>query len=136
MAFFEGHGWAQDWITHWTQESDSLFWELNVLDSGTFEVWLEQTASPSQLGTKLTLTTSSDTLRYTLQQSFNPTRIPSPDRVSRKEAPEQTWNKVFLGIVNLKPGPETIFLIAKDIPAQGLGDIFNLRLVPKNRKSK
>lgn len=136
LAFFEGHGWAQDWITHWTQESDSLFWELDVLDSGTFEVWLEQTASPAQLGAKLTLTTSSDTLRYTLQQSFNPTRIPSPDRVLRKEAPEQTWNKVFLGIVNLKPGPETIFLIAKDIPAQGLGDIFNLRLVPKNRKSK
>jgi arylsulfatase A-like enzyme len=136
LRFFEGHGWAQDWTTNWKQESDSLFWELEVLSPGIFEVWLEHAASPSQIGSQLILSTSSSALEYTLDESFSPVQIPNPDRVPRKEAPEQTWNKIHLGEITLKSGFEKILITAKNIPAEGLGDIFNLRLVPENKNSK
>ena len=136
LRYFEGHGWAQDWTTNWKQESDSLFWELEVLSPGLFEVWLEYAASPLQIGAQLILTTSSSTLESTLNKSFSPVQIPSPDRVPRKEAPEQTWNKIHLGEITLKSGFETILITAKNIPAEGLGDLFNLRLVTKSKNSK
>ncbi|TDQ16942.1 arylsulfatase A [Algoriphagus boseongensis] len=133
LKFFEGHGWAQDWVTNWKNESDSLVWNLNVIDSGEFEVWLEYSAAPNQLGAELSLSTSSTTLTQTLDLSFEPIQIPSPDRVPRKEAPEQTWNRILLGQIQLAVGKEKLTLSAKKIPSEGLGDVFSVRLLPKNK---
>ncbi len=130
MKFFEGHGWAQDWVTNWKEESDSLSWNLEVLDPGVYEVWIDYAALPSQVGSELRLKTSNGQLTKTLSSSFIPKQIPSPDRVPRKEAPEQTWGKLYLGKIELKQGNEKISLSAKNITAEGLGDLFSLRLIP------
>ncbi|GMQ31403.1 arylsulfatase [Algoriphagus confluentis] len=133
LKFFEGHGWAQDWVTNWKNESDSVVWPLNVIDSGEFEVWLEYSAAPNQLGAELNLSTSSTNLTQTLDQGLESIPIPSPDRVPRKEAPEQTWNRILLGQIQLAEGKEKLILSAKKIPSEGLGDIFSIRLLPKNK---
>ena len=133
LKFFEGHGWAQDWVTNWKNESDSLVWPLNVIDSGEFEVWLEYSAAPNQLGAELNLSTSSTNLTQTLDQGFESIQIPSPDRVTRKEAPEKTWNRILLGQIQLAAGKERLILSAKKIPSEGLGDVFSIRLLPKNK---
>ncbi|GMQ25351.1 sulfatase-like hydrolase/transferase [Algoriphagus sp. oki45] len=133
LKFFEGHGWAQDWVTNWKNDSDSLVWNLNVIDSGEFEVWLEYSAAPNQVGAELNLSTSSTNLTQTLDQGLESIPIPSPDRVPRKEAPEQIWNKILLGQIQLAAGKERLTISAKKIPSEGLGDVFSVRLLPKNK---
>jgi arylsulfatase A len=130
MKFFEGHGWAQDWVTNWKEESDSISWNLEVLDPGWYEIWMDYTALPTQAGSRIKLKTTLNQLSKTISTSFIPKQIPSPDRVPRKEAPEQTWNKMYLGKTELKLGSEKITLSAIQIKPEGFGDIFSLRLVP------
>ena len=130
LEFFEGHGWAQDWVTNWKQESDSLTWSLEVLDPGWYEVWVDYTSLPSQTGAQLQLKTSHSQLSGNLSSPYTPTQIPSPDRVPRKEAPEQTWNSLFLGRTALKSGPEKLTLTATQIKTEGLGELFSIRLIP------
>ncbi|WP_111668780.1 arylsulfatase [Algoriphagus litoralis] len=130
IRFFEGHGWAQDWLTNWKGESDSIFWKVNVLDSGEFEVFLEYTASEDQVGAKMKLTHGASHLEWILSEAFYPKSISSPDRVPRKEAPEQTWGLISIGKIQLGPGLQEFRVTASDIPQVGLGDIYSIRLRP------
>lgn len=132
LRFFEGHGWAQDWVTDWKLETDSLIWNIDVLSPGEYEVWLEYSSLESQLGSEFYLTGQEQNLFRSLDQSFVPDRIPSPDRVPRKEAPEQTWGKIQLGDINLSKNTNKLILTAKNIPPSGVADVFSLRLIPKN----
>lgn len=130
IRFFEGHGWAQDWLTNWKNDSDSIYWKLNVLDSGEFQVWVEFAANEYQIGAKFRLANGSNLLSWTLSEPFISKTIPSPDRVQRKEAPEQTWELMPLGNITLNAGPQTLRITAQDIPKAGLGDIYSIRLRP------
>ena len=130
LRFFEGHGWAQDWVTNWKNEVDQLRWDLNVLEAGTFEVWLEKANSENQTGHEWILTDGSNQLSQLVQEPFIHEVIPSPDRVPRKEAPEQTWNKLKLGEISLAAGQVSLTLQAKNISKDGAGDVMSLRLIP------
>lgn len=134
LAFFEGHGWAQDWVKNWKKESDSLTWSLEVFDPGVYEVWMEYTAHESQIGATLQLKTSNSVLSKILDEPFEPGIIVSPDRIPRKEALEQTWNKILLGKITLNSGEENLTLSAKQIKPAGVGELFGLRLIPIKRE--
>lgn len=134
LAFFEGHGWAQDWVKNWKKESDSLTWSLEVFDPGVYEVWMEYTALESQIGATLLLKTSNSVLSKILDEPFEPGIIASPDRIPRKEAPEQTWNKTLLGKIALNSGEENLTLSAKQIKPEGVGELFSLRLIPLKKE--
>lgn len=130
IRFFEGHGWAQDWLTNWKAEKDNIYWNLNVLDAGEFEVFLEYASQVDQVGAKMGLTDGYTHLEWTLTEAFLPKSIPSPDRIMRKEAPEQTWKLLAIGKIQLQFGHQKLSLSATDVPETGLGDIFSLRLRP------
>jgi arylsulfatase A-like enzyme len=130
IRFFEGHGWAQDWLTNWKNGNDSIYWKLNVLDSGVFEVFMEYSAREDQVGAKMKLTDGVTNLEWMLSEAFLPNSISSPDRVTRKEAPEQTWKLLSLGKITLNQGQQTLRITAQDIPVAGLGDIYSIRLRP------
>lgn len=135
LKFFEGHGWAQDWVTNWKAAGDSLSWSLEVLDPGWYEVWVDYTALPSQAGARLQLKTGYSQLSGNLSAPFIPSRVASPDRVPRKEAPEQTWESMYLGKTELKPGAGQLTLSADQIKAEGLGEIFSIRLIPSDKNT-
>lgn len=136
LFFFEGHGWAQDWVKNWKKETDSLTWSLEVIDPGVYEVWMEYSAQESQIGATLILKTSDSVLSKILDDPFEPRIIASPDRIPRKEAPEQTWNKTLLGKITLNSGEEHLTLSAKQIKPEGVGELFSLRLIPIEIKFK
>lgn len=130
IRFFEGHGWAQDWVTNWKNIADSISWELNVLDSGRYEVFLEYTAEDDQVGSDLLLRIGNSEIPFKITQAFEGQLIPSPDRIIRKEAPEKTWKTIPIGILDLKKGGDTLVLKSKKIAPGGIGDIFSIRLIP------
>jgi arylsulfatase A len=106
---------------------------LNVLDPGEFEVWVEYSAREDQIGANLDLSVGSENLNWTLSEAFYPELIASPDRIARKEAPEQTWKLKSLGKLTLKSGLQVLKMKAKHIPESGLGDIYSIRLRPVRR---
>lgn len=133
IKFFEGHGWAQDWLTNWNNDSDSIYWDLEVLDPGNFEVLLEYTAEANQIGAQIEVAAGENTFNTEITEVFTGEIIPSPDRVPRKEAPEKTWKKIKIGSLNLSKGRSQLTLKASQIPTAGLGDIYSIRLIPDRK---
>jgi arylsulfatase A-like enzyme len=134
IRFFEGHGWAQDWLTNWVNPKDSISWNLNVLDPGSYEVFLEYTALENQVGTELVLRFRESKISVKIAQAFEGKIIPSPDRVPRKEAPEKTWKTIPIGTLEMEEGSGNLSLTTKNSAPQGVGDIFSIRLIPTKKK--
>jgi len=134
IRFFEGHGWAQDWLTNWVNPSDSISWDLNVLDPGSYQVLLEYTANARQVESELILRCGNSAINFKLDQVFEGQFLESPDRVPRKEAPEKNWKRIPIGTLELKKGKAPLSISAKKIASEGVGDIFSVRLIPTNTK--
>ncbi|MHA7130434.1 arylsulfatase [Algoriphagus namhaensis] len=130
ISFFEGHGWAQDWLTGWTSQEDSISWDLDVRDANTYEVRISYTANENQVPASFSLFHGEEQLRFTLQESFRGEIIPSINRIPRKEAPEQTWNKTTVGKISLKRGRDPLILKVDSVASGGVGDIYSLELSP------
>ncbi|MDG1277936.1 MAG: arylsulfatase [Algoriphagus sp.] len=130
IKFYEGHGWAQDWLTNWKGLNDRISWNLNVIDPGVYEVILEYSASKDQIGSELILRQADEEITFQLKENFEGELIPSPDRIPRKEAPEKTWKQIPIGKIDLKVGNTRLDLFAKNISPAGVGELYSLRLIP------
>ncbi|MFC3880044.1 arylsulfatase [Algoriphagus namhaensis] len=133
LSFYEGHGWAQDWLTQWKDLDDRITWSLDVLDPGTFEVIFEYATPEDQIGSQLVLQQGMSQISFEITEPFIGETISSPDRITRKEAPEKTWKKIAIGEISLEKGKTDLTLFAKKIPADEVGDLYSLRLIPVNK---
>jgi arylsulfatase A len=130
LTFYEGHGWAQDWLTNWKGTDDKITWDLDVIDPGSYEVVFEYQASEAQLGTEVILKHGLTETPFGISEAFTGELIPSPDRIVRKEAPENTWGRLLIGKIELQKGKTNLSLFAKNISPAGVGDFYSLRLIP------
>ena len=83
-------GWANDWITNWTDPAAHAWWPLKVVRPGRFEVTLLYICPKESLGTKLRVEVGGKTLTAVVEKAHNPDPIPSPDRVPRGEVYEKS----------------------------------------------
>lgn len=130
LQFYEGHGWAQDWLTNWKGLDDRITWSLDVLDPGRYQVVFEYQSAEDQIGTELILRHESQEIPFAITASFVGELIPSPDRITRKEAPEMTWSRMTIDEIELEKGLTELSLFAKEIPSNQVGDFYSLRLIP------
>lgn len=130
IKFYEGHGWAQDWLTNWKNPDDRISWNLDVINPGNYDVILEYSASKEQIGSELILQQSGEEITFEIREAYEGKLIPSPDRIPRKEAPEKTWKQIPIGKIDLKMGKTRLDLFAKNISPEGVGELYSLRLIP------
>ncbi|MDE2713468.1 MAG: hypothetical protein OSB74_03800, partial [Verrucomicrobiota bacterium] len=57
-----------------------------------------------------------ESLELKVDKPFIPVTTPSPDRISRKEAPERTWGSLHAGTVRLAKGKTELKIRALEIP--------------------
>lgn len=90
----------QNWVNHFTTEADSLTFELDVVENGLYEVAIQFTNTSYNNNTKITAQIHNTNISKGLP-SFYPESVPSPDRMKRVEAYEQTWATISLGKIDL-----------------------------------
>lgn len=97
-------GWANDWITQWTDPAASAWWPLSVRRSGDYDIEIEYAANaPCQL----IVTAGQETHTFPLQAAAAE-MIPSPDRIPRKEVVERRWATAHLGSLPLSGGAQRL----------------------------
>lgn len=127
VRFFEGHGWANDWLTSW-QEGDQITWKVDASKKSTYSVSLKYTCDSSQVGSQIMLSIGGQKIPFEINEPFNPTNIPSPDRVPRKEAYEKPWKILKLGEITLGAGVSEITMTAVHTSDTEVGHIKGLIL--------
>ncbi len=110
---FKGEmGWANDWFVKFKNQKDQVYWELEVVDDATYEVFV-QVANDSPVGLELTYNGQGQKIK--LSDIHQAKMIPNQDRVPRSEVEEMQWPLVSLGEIVFGKGNGKISLAPVDL---------------------
>jgi len=128
VRFFQGKGWANDWLCNWTSPTDRIGWDIDVVATGKYRVELLYCCPASDVGATVRVEAGGQTARAKLTRAHNPKPLPSPDRVKRKEVPEKPWAVLEVGSLDLPARRAEIKLSAPAIPGKQVMELKAVRL--------
>ena len=128
ISYKVASGWANDWITNWTDREAYPVWHINVVQEGRYAITLMYTATPEQVGTKLDVTLGTEQVTGTVTKAHDPPYTFSPDRVYRKEVFEKSWAPLELGMVTLPAGPTQVTIRTTTLPGGHAPDLKSVHL--------
>jgi arylsulfatase A-like enzyme len=126
---FKGRaGWANDWITNWISTDDSVWWDVDVVRPGEYEVTLLYVCPEEDVGSKIRAEAGGRSVDSVVRRAHNPDPIPSPDRVPRGEVYEKVWATLALGTVHLNKGRTQLSVKALTKTGRAVMDLKAARL--------
>lgn len=134
LHFFGKSGWANDWITGWTNPADTISWSLDVVRPGKYEVTVLYTCPPGSTGARIEAETSDHKTVAVLREAHDPKPKPSPDRVPRGEVYEKEWGRLKLGTLEMKRGRTPLVLRALSKPGKVVMDVKGVVLTQVEEK--
>ena len=123
ISYVNQYGWANDWITNWTDIRAYQWWDVKVVDSGRFEITLMYICRAGDIGAKVRVEIAGQKVGGIIARAHDPEPVYSPDRVPRGEVVEKVWAPLKLGTVNLKPGPAKLIVRALTKPGEMVLDL-------------
>ncbi|MBK8501638.1 MAG: arylsulfatase [Saprospiraceae bacterium] len=118
-------------FTNWTNLQDSITWEVEVVESGTFEVEIYYTCSTEDLGSIFMVKFGDQILDGQITEAHDPTETGMEhDRVPRGESYIKDFKPLKVGNITLEKGQSTLVLKAKEIKGRSVMD-FRLMMLKR-----
>ncbi|MFP6874152.1 MAG: arylsulfatase [Verrucomicrobiales bacterium] len=118
---------------NWRSLDDRISWEIEVVESGEFDVELYYTCPEADVGSSVELSFNAASLKRRITEAFDPPYIGrAADRFKRVEGDEKEWRPLRMGTIQLEKGRGTLILKALEIPGSSVMDF---RLLMFTRKS-
>ncbi len=121
-------GWANDWITNWTDPKAYPQWPIKVVKSGKYKVTIRYICAEENTGAKLQVQVANQKLDTTIIRAHNPRPIHSPDLITRKEVYEKVWATQSIGTVELETVTTHVRIKALSLTGKRAPDIKSITL--------
>lgn len=122
------------YFLNWTDEGDSITWDVQVAQAGKYEVTLYYTCPAKDLGSTIELSMGNSKLRAKITEAWDPPLIgAAEDKVVRVESYEKDFKPVMIGTIDLPKGDGVLALTAPEIPGDQALEFRLLTLRPVNR---
>lgn len=104
------------YFTNWTSESDSISWNCDILNSGSYKATVYYTCRQSAVGSVLSIKQGNNDVSVTILE-FNDPPFDGVkfDRFPRDESFEKDFMPIEMGVLNLDQGLHSISLKASSI---------------------
>lgn len=126
IHFYAGPGFANDWLTGWTATTDKVWFDLDVVKAGAYEVCLRQLCPKENAGAKVRVSICDAKLEGVVLGGLIKV-IPLPHRVpqdkSKNVYENREWSLLKLGRVNLLKGPARLTIEALSNPGGTIMDL-------------
>ncbi len=125
--------WPNDsFYTNWVSTNDSIFWNVDILEEGTFEVFLYYTCKKDAVGTELQLAFNNSKITKVISEFHDPDLIGADkDRSPRMESYVKDFKAIKLGEISLNKGIGQLSLSAITMPGNS---VIDFRLLNLKRK--
>jgi arylsulfatase A-like enzyme len=132
LKFANGPGFANDWLTGWTDLKAKVWFEIEVVTAGAYDVEISFACPPEDAGSELRISTNDQSLETAIPSSPGP-EIPLPHRDAdgKNRYRDRTWGTARIGTLNLKAGQARITLEALSMPGAQVMDLKHLKLTRK-----
>ncbi len=126
------HGWAYDWALNWLSPEDAITWDIEVVNDGTYEIFLQYLVKKGDEGAKVKVMVGDKSLIKKIKTAFVPAPYPNYDNVDRKRPLEMKWQDFSWGKMNLNSGNYKVKVQAIEIPGQEVGELYGLKIIKLN----
>jgi len=120
------------YFTNWTNTSDSITFNTEVLSSGNYKVELFYTCPKADVGSVVQLSFNSSNLEFKIQEAFDPPLFKNIDIYPRMEGYVKEFKRVDVGSIFLTKGTGTMSLKALNIPGNSVMDFRLINLTKIN----
>lgn len=138
----EPHGTVQrsgkapncSYFTHWTRTDDTVTWDIEVGEAGTYEAILYYTCAPANVGTEMALSFAGKTLRTTVTEAHDPPAYGrEKDRAEREsESYVKDFKPLSMGVLELAKTRDLLTLQAPKIIGNSAVEVRYVMLVKKS----
>lgn len=118
ISYIGASGWANDYITNWTDAQAYPAWPLHVVKAGRYEVTLHYCCPAADVGAKVRIEAGGGAVEGVITEAHDPRFAPSPDRIPRKEVFEKTWKTLTIGVIELAEGETELKVRAVEMPGK------------------
>jgi arylsulfatase A len=133
ISYNDRWGWANDWVTNWTDNRAYPWWPVDIVEDGFYEISLKYTCPATDIGSRIRIEIGQSILEGRITKAYDPPVKPSPDRVPRKEVYEKSWAYLNLGALFLKRGQKRLIVRALSRPGN---QVMELKSVIVQRREK
>lgn len=136
QAFFDkplhfacGPGFAHDWLTGWTDPKAKIWFDVDVVTPGDYDISLGFACPAADAGSKISLVVAGQTLEATVPGA-PAADIPLPHRDAEGHAKyrNREWGTLTLGKLALPKGRTTLTLEPRSMPGTQVLDLKHLTL--------
>ena len=128
LKFKNRFGYAFDWAVNWKSTSDRFTWNVEVVNDGLYEFFLQYLVPPGCEGAKIEITINGQSLVKEVEDPFVPEAYPNRDQVDRGRPPEMKWKNFSWGSMQLQQGEYQIEIKATEIPGPQVGELYGIRI--------
>ncbi len=120
------------YFLNWVNVEDTITWDVEVGQSGSYEVEMFYACANGSEGAELKLSAGKNELQFVVKEPNDvPERGGENDRSKRVESYTKDWKRVTVGEIKLDEGPQTMTLSALSKPGE---EVMEFRLFVLKRK--
>lgn len=124
-------GYANSWITDWTDTEAAVFWPVDVPENGLWSFSLWCSSRPENSGSRFRLSCGTSSIEFVVPESDDPTFNASRERIPPSpHYATRTWQKLTLGSLPLNVGRQKIRIQGIDRTGPAFAEIKALQLSP------
>jgi hypothetical protein len=122
-------------FTHWTSTDDAIEWDVEVLESGDFDVELYYTCHPQNVGATIQLSFGNQQLSTQITEAHDPPlRGMERDKIVRIESYVKDFKPLKFGKIHLPKGTGKLTLKALKITGKEAIEVRTLLLTSLSKK--
>ncbi len=119
------------YFLNWTDEGDSITWDVQVANAGSYEVTLYYACPAKDVGSTIELRFGSSVLEAKITEAHDPPIVgAAEDKVVRQESYEKDFKPINIGKIHLTEGDGVVILTAPKIPGDQALELRLLTLRP------
>lgn len=130
LEFASGPGFANDWLTHWTDAKAKVWFELDAVKAGDYEVEIAYDCPEEDAGSIISVTAGESSLDGTVEAApIHDIQLPHRDEKGKARYRNREWATLKLGTLKLPQGPMKLTLEALSMPGAQVMDLKHVRLL-------
>ena len=128
ISYFGKSGWANDWISGWTDSAAYAWWPIKITQDGEYSILLLYNCPSKNVGSVLTMQIGEVENDIRFDKPFVSEDDFGPNRAGTRECPERTWVKQDAGTFHLKSGATKLTLRLKTLAGSMAPEIKAVRI--------
>jgi arylsulfatase A len=129
LRFASGPGFANDWLTGWTDAKAKVWFDIEAVTAGEYEIELALACPPADAGSRLRIRVGNESLETVVPAAPAP-EIPLPhrDEEGKTRYRNREWTLLTVGTLKLPKGPAQFIIEPLSMPGTQVMELKQVKL--------